>query len=206
MSISRRNSIRPFGISLALLLLQSSSLNVVLAAPSDASGTPPAASQVYSAEEVKAAYLANFIRFTKWPESAFESAASPYVIGVIGNRELEDELVALSDRQSIHERRLRIVRVRSTRELASCHLVFFESAIPTSDAPELTLKECLSAVRERPVLTVSNSPEFIAGGGIINLYRERDNLRFEIAPAHAKSSGLTLSSRLLALARIVARP
>jgi hypothetical protein len=175
-------------------------------ASTDSSTRTGAPAQTFSAEAIKAAYLTNFIRFTHWPEGAFPEKNSAFVIGVVGNRDLEDQLLGLADRQSIRERPLRILRIRSTRDLENCHVVFFESVMSTPGAPDLTMKECVDAVRGRPVLTVSDSPDFIAEGGIINLYREGENLRFEIAPHHATATKLVLSSRLLALARIIPAP
>lgn len=176
-----------------------------LSAPED-TASPSAPAQTFSAESVKAAYLTNFIRFTQWPETSFADKSAPFVIGVVGNRDLEDELLRLSDRLSVRDRPLRILRIRSARDLQNCHVVFFESVTSTSGIPDLTMSECLEAVRGRSVLTVSDSPDFIGEGGIINLYREGENLRFEIAPQHATSAGLVLSSRLLALARIISKP
>jgi hypothetical protein len=175
-----------------------------LSAPSDSPNPAPA--QIFSAEAIKAAYLTNFIRFTHWPEDVFTEKDSAFVIGVVGNRDLEDQLLRLADRQSIRERPLRVLRIRSIRDLDDCHLVFFEAVTNAPGSPDLTMKECVDALRGRPVLTVSDSPDFIPAGGMINLYREGENLRFEIAPHHASSAKLTLSSRLLALARIIPAP
>ena len=172
-------------------------------APATGDQAPVGQAQIFSAEAIKAAYIANFVRFTHWPEDTFPEKNSPFVIGVVGNRDLEDQLLRLADRLSIRERPLRVLRIRSTRDIETCHVLFFESISSVPGASDLTVKECLDAVRGRAVLTVSDSPSFIADGGMINLYREGENLRFEIAPHQAAAARLTLSSRLLALARIV---
>lgn len=179
-----------------------------IAAPAapDSSAAPAAPAQIFSAEAIKAAYIANFIRFTQWPDESFAGKDSAFVIGVVGNRDLEDQLLRMADRQSIRDRPLRVLRIRSTRDLENCHVIFFESMLSTPGAPDFTMRECLDAVRGRSVLTVSDASNFISEGGIINLYREGDNLRFEIAPHHAAAAKLVLSSRLLALARIVPAP
>ena len=61
----------------------------------------------------------------------------------------------------------------------------------------------LAGVRDRPVLTIAELPGFTDFGGIINLYRADDRLRFEVNLGAAKRAGLAISSRLLRLARIV---
>jgi hypothetical protein len=52
------------------------------------------------------------------------------------------------------------------------------------------------------VLTVSDMNGFCGGGGIIALFMEEKQIRFEINTDAAQRNGLRLSSQLLKLARI----
>lgn len=167
------------------------------AAPEEAPSGSPAA---FASEAVKAAYITHFITFTDWPADSLPEDA-PYVIGISGNRALEDELLRLADSKFIRGHRLRIVRLRNTRDLDGVHLAFFDSSTQ-AQLEALPVREALTLLRQRPVLTVSDSPAFLSLGGIINFYREKSALRFEIAPDAAREAGLVISSRLLALARI----
>jgi len=156
-----------------------------------------------SAENIKAAFLLNFMRFTDWPPAADGEFS---VLGVVGDRALEDALFALADSQTVHERRLRVVRVRSVRDALDCHLVFFGASSPTLEGSAPSPAEILAALARRPILTVGDEPGFLDLGGTINFYREGEKLRFEIAPEAVGAGGLVMSSRLLALARIARRP
>lgn len=161
---------------------------------------------VIGAEVVRAVMLFNFVRFTDWPESAM-GRNDPYVIGVAGDRTLEDELFKLAERQTIRDRRVRVVRVNSLRSLSGCHALYVGPAVRLDEAGAPGVDELLREIGNRPVLTVSDSPTFLAQGGIINVFvGDEGRLRFEIAPKHATNAGLVLSSRLLALARIVDAP
>src|SRR6185436_8299326 len=82
-------------------------------------------------------------------------------------------------------------------ELKDCEIAFI-SAI---QAPPL--RAVLFAVQGRPVLTVADTPGFAEQGVIVNFYRAGDRLRFEINLDAARRARLTISSRLLSLARIV---
>lgn len=155
---------------------------------------------IASAEAVLAAFLLNFIRFTEWPEER-ESSALPYSIGVSGSRALEDELLRLADRLLVRGRRLRVVRVKNAADLAGLHVVYVDSSA-ASQPDGLSARDALEHLRGAPVLTVSDTAGFTADGGIVRLFREEKALRFEISPEAARSAGLVLSSRLLALARI----
>jgi len=65
--------------------------------------------------------------------------------------------------------------------------------------------EYLKPVRTAPVLTVGESPDFIAQGGIINFVRDAGMMRFEIDQEAARRARLQISSRLLRLARTPVR-
>lgn len=157
------------------------------------------AAAALSPEAVKAAFLVNFVRFTDWPKGN-PAEVAPYSIGVSGNRQLEDELIRLADRQLVRGHRLRIVRIKSPADLAGLHVAYFDNA--TAEIEGVPAREALSLLRARPVLTVSDGPGFLVSGGIIRIFREDKALRFEIAPEAAREAGLVLSSRLLALANI----
>lgn len=160
--------------------------------------SPPSASAV-SPETVLAAFLINFIRFTEWPDGG-PSSVTPYSIGISGNRPLEDEILRLADRQLIRGHRLRVVRVKNVDDLNGLHVAYFDSS---DSLPEsLGARDALPLLRRAPVLTVSDAPNFTATGGIVRIFREDKALHFEIAPDAAHGAGLTLSSRLLALAKI----
>lgn len=193
-----RARIRPAAFALAALF--SFGVPPAFAAPGDPPPPPaPATSPAFAAETVKAAYLVNFIRFTEWPSPPAPDA--PFVIGIAGNRALEDELIRLADRQLVRGRRLRVVRVRSARDLEPLHLAFFDvAADAVPDMP--SAREFLPLLQRRPVLTVSDSPAFLGHGGMVQFYREESALRFAIAPDRARAVGLVISSRLLALALI----
>lgn len=202
----------PFGASAFLsgarrkLMACAMVVALALPAPGPAGEARAQSAGAYKAEAVHAGFLFNFIRFTDWPAQAL-AVNAPFVIGVAGNRALEDELLRLADKQTVRDRRVRVIRVNNVRDLAGCHVLYIGAARQPGDEAVPGADELLPGVRNRPVLTVSESPSFLAQGGIINLYvAEGAKLRFEISIDNAKASGLTLSSRLLALARIVNGP
>jgi len=82
-------------------------------------------------------------------------------------------------------------------EARSCHVLFISQ--PDTE----TLKQALERVRGLPVLTVSESSDFLRLGGMINFVVEQDRVRFEINLEAAEQHHLKLSSKLLAVARVV---
>jgi hypothetical protein len=54
-----------------------------------------------------------------------------------------------------------------------------------------------------PILTVGEGESFARNGGIINFALKNGNVRLEIDLTAAKKAGLTISSKLLAVADVV---
>src|SRR5947208_2904068 len=83
-------------------------------------------------------------------------------------------------------------------------VVFAASA---TDAHAMSnLSEVILSVRALPILTIGDTPGFAKSGGMINLILENNRVRFEVNVKAAKDADLNISSRLLALARIVQPP
>jgi hypothetical protein len=51
------------------------------------------------------------------------------------------------------------------------------------------------------ILTISETEDFIASGGMINFFREGNKFRFEINDQAARDAGLKIASKLLELGR-----
>jgi hypothetical protein len=64
----------------------------------------------------------------------------------------------------------------------------------------------LEAVRGLGVLTVGETPDFIAAGGIVGFATEQGKLYFDVNLDAAKEARLKISSILLSLARHVLNP
>jgi hypothetical protein len=99
----------------------------------------------------------------------------------------------------IKDRRVELRRVPPTGDLSACHLVF----IASDERP--WLKQILTRVAGHPIVTVADSEGFGRAGVLINLVvDEEGRVRFEISPAGAHQSELTLNAQLLRLSRAVA--
>ena len=146
---------------------------------------------------IKAGFIYNFANLVQWPSNAFAQPDSPIVIGILG----EDPFGTILDRvlagKRVNGRAFLVKRLKSVLDLKECHIVFVSSS-------ELThLAEAIHSVKGMPILTIGEIPGFAKRGGIINLVLEDNKVRFEVNVEAAKEADLNISSRLLALARIV---
>lgn len=146
---------------------------------------------------IKAAYLYNFAKFVEWPAQSFTNAQSPLVIGVFGKNPFGGELQAIARDHKINDRPIMIKAVTTVAEADKVHLLFF------SAAEDGVVAQTLAALKGAGVLTVGESEKFFAAGGMINLVREGDKVRFEINDAAAEREGLKISAQLLKLAKPV---
>ena len=149
--------------------------------------------------QLKAAFLLNFAKFVEWPPAVFAEAASPFVLGILGENPFGDALERTIRDKTINNRPLLIKEFRSGAESTNCHILFISTSEKTR------LPEILAGLRGASVLTVGETDRFNESGGIINFVRQGNKIRFQINEVAAKSAGLKLSSKLLSLASRTAR-
>ncbi|HVH09481.1 MAG TPA: YfiR family protein, partial [Gemmatimonadales bacterium] len=75
-----------------------------------------------------------------------------------------------------------------------------------SESEDERVDEILAALKNRPILTVSDAANFAQRGGIIRFVTAKSRVRLEINPDAAQGAHLTLSSKLLRLADLVTPP
>ncbi len=172
-------------------------LSPLLAAGAGLGGVARAGSREPSREyRIKAAFIYNFAKFTRWPAGSFSDSEAPLDICIYGEDPFGGALDTVAG-NIIRGRKVAVRRIAAIEASDGCHLLF----ISDSEAERLT--GILAALNDRPVLTVADMPDFARAGGIINLQTsEEDKVRFEINTGIAKRAGLKFSSKLLNLAKI----
>jgi YfiR/HmsC-like len=144
--------------------------------------------------QVKAAFLYNFAKFVKWPEAAFPAGDTPVIIGILGDDPFGPNLEMAVRNKTVNGHPVVIRRV-SPAELKQCQIVFI------ARTPKRNLAEVSAALNGVAVLTVSELDRFTDSGGMIRFVVESNKVRFEINDAAARAAGLTISSKLLNLAK-----
>ncbi len=86
---------------------------------------------------------------------------------------------------------------RDFKDLRDCNILF------VSSSEKEHIESVIDAMKGLPILTIGDAPGFAKRGGIINFMLEDNKVRFEVNVEAAKHADLTISSRLLTLARIV---
>lgn len=148
-----------------------------------------------SEEQLKAAFLYNFVRYIEWPATAFEKETSPITIGVFGNDAFANTLSTLLKEKKAHNRSFVVKKFKDVSDTTGVQIVFI-----AKDENRKTAA-IADATRKGPVLLVGEAEDFLDNGGIINVVTDNKQLRFDVHVGNAEQNKLTVSSHLLRLAR-----
>jgi hypothetical protein len=154
-----------------------------------------AAGQRASEYQLKAAFVYNFTKFIDWPGESVRSLT--FQICVLGQNPFGSELTQLTDGKVIEGHPVEVLIVTNYHLARSCQVVFI------SASENAHMKEILSALRGRSVLTVGDSQGFVDAGGMIELLVEDERMRFEVNLHAANEARLKISAKLLSLAKAV---
>ena len=165
------------------------------------SGAPRPARAQSAADEyqVKAAFLFHFAQLLVWPSSAPNAGDPSLSLCIFDDEPRRQELQSTTEGKSIGTRVFHVRLISQPQEIQGCNILFLSRDEARRQAA------ILKSLRGMPVLTVGETANFLADGGMIRFHLEDGKIRFDINLAAAESSHLQISSRLLLLATSVTR-
>jgi hypothetical protein len=144
--------------------------------------------------QVKGAFLFNFIRLVDWPAPA-SGNATPLPLCVLGESPIVGPLESLAV-TPVKGRRLVVRRLATVSDARDCEVLFI-SERATTDLDGLVRTITGS------VLTVSEIDTDERVGSVINFIVEDDRVGFDVNVQAAARAQLSISARLLSVARSV---
>ncbi len=144
-------------------------------------------------QDIKAAYLYNFIKFINWPELEQQKE---FNLCVIGDDPALEKIKSLDSRK-IHKLDLHITHLYSLNANTHCDVVFI------GESEKKFIEKIVKFYSHTPTLTVSSMEGFIHKGGMIGFITLGNIIRFDINLKQAKENQLSISSKLLELANQV---
>lgn len=162
-------------------------------------GAPSVAADVpINPSALRGVWLERFTQFIDWPEDhRVNQKGAPFELCVLEDPDFADLLTTLYVKQSIKGKPVRIHKLGADSSLANCDMLFLGTV------PPLTRDDILQRSANQPLLLVSATDGYGVAGSHINVYEEDGFLRFEINLDTIKAAGLTVSSRLLQIARVI---
>jgi hypothetical protein len=146
---------------------------------------------------VKAAFLFHFAQLVDWPADKLTGADNSLYLCTFGEDPFHGVLESTVEGKVIANRVIRIRHLMRPEDMQGCRILFLGKA-QSKSIPML-----LADLRDAPVLTVGETPGFLAAGGMICFLLQENKVRFDINLEAAQSAGLKIGSRLLVLAQNV---
>lgn len=150
------------------------------------------ASEITKADKVKAAIVYKLTKFITWPEKKQTLA-----LCIIGNGSINRELLKINHKFSMG-RRISVTHKMPTAPLEKlCDLVYIHNIKAN------VISDALNKLKNKSVLTISDSDNFVYQGGVIGLFRTGSRIQFAISQSATRNAGLSISSQLMGLAKVV---
>ncbi|MEA2239969.1 MAG: hypothetical protein QOC81_4693 [Thermoanaerobaculia bacterium] len=164
-----------------------------------AAGSPATTAQAQTAVneyQVKAAYILNFARYVEWPADVLP-ASSPLTIAIIGDDPFGGALDDLQRTKSANGHPILLRHFHWNEVITQSEIVYISSS------EDAHLPQILRFLGNQSVLTISDIDRFSLRGGIIEFRMVGNRVRFDIDRKSAIAARLSISSKLLSLARAV---
>jgi hypothetical protein len=154
----------------------------------------PAAAQMKPADyKVEAADLFNFGRFLRHSDGSVEHA-STFDICILGRDPMGRTIDDMAAHESIQNLPVRVPRITDVTGAKGCEIVFI------SIYEGERMREDLAILAGIDALTVSDIPDFLERGGMIQFVSVANHVRFSVNLNALNRSHLALSSQLLKVA------
>jgi hypothetical protein len=145
-------------------------------------------------QAVKAGFVYNVTKYVVWPSRV--SNEEHFNLCVYGDADLGGSLKSLQNKLVLNKP-IVLRRWVKSNNLEACHMVFIATN-STDDVSDL-----LQKISHLPVLTISDSPNFIDNGGMVGLVRNGTRVGFEVNLKAVRAAKLNMSAQLLKLAKSV---
>ena len=146
-------------------------------------------------DNIKVAYIYNFIRYINWPE--FNEQSEIFQVRTHEGSELKDKLKSL-EQKSVKGKPIEILLISSALDdLNGCKVLVLPKLEPSE------LKKFTDYASPSNILTVSDTVGYAKLDVMINLIGLNNKIRFEVNLNVVDSTNLTISSSLLKLAKII---
>ncbi len=140
---------------------------------------------------IQAMYIYNFTRYINWPANY---KSNDFVIGVLGQCEIVEELKVFTQGKKVGNQPISVVCFNSVEEIKQCHILY----VPHDRSEDIA--QILARVSKSNNLIVCETPGSIDAGAAISFNYVENKLKFELNSENANKYGLSVSSTLCNMA------
>jgi hypothetical protein len=143
---------------------------------------------------IHANIIYHFTKYIDWPDN---KKKEDFVIGVVGDTPLFDELKKVVANKMAGNQKIIVKRFSPSDNLFDCHILFL------SEDESSGLKKISTHTAESPILLVCEDESAASRGACINFKIESQRLKLEINKTNIQHRGLNIASELLQLGTVV---
>jgi len=143
---------------------------------------------------IHANIIYHFTKYIDWPDY---KKSGDFIIGVIGDSPLYDELIVNMSNKTVGKQKIVIKRFSSGETSFFCHILFI------GEDESSVLKKIALRTAGNPILLVSEEDGLARMGSCINFITVSDHLKLEINKNNIGQRGLSIASELLQLGKVV---
>ena len=145
-------------------------------------------------EKFKALFMYNFTKYIEWPQA---KQSGDFVIGVIGNSAIVDELNTIAQKKTVGAQAIKVKQISSADDVTKLHIVYVTEG-KSAEASALAEK-----VKGKGVVLITDKPGLASSTSGINYIKKDGKPNFEVSTKHLADSGVKVSSQLMALGTAV---
>jgi len=143
---------------------------------------------------VKANIIYRFTKYIDWPDS---KKSGDFIIGIVGETGLFDELKIFVLNKLTGSQKIVVKRFSASAQVFDCQILFI------SEDASASLKKIAAISLKMPMLIVSESDGLSHKGSCINFVIIQDRLKLEINKNNIEQRNLSIATELLNLGIIV---
>ena len=145
-------------------------------------------------EKLQTVFIYNFTKHIEWPQNM---RSGDFIIGVIGNSPITDELETLAKSRKVGNQPIVVKKYRDTDEIGSCHILY----IPPGRSGDIG--SIINQVKGYNTLIITDKKGLANAGAAINFVVDGSKQKFELKKSNATKYGLKVSSDLERLAIVI---
>jgi hypothetical protein len=143
---------------------------------------------------VHANIVYRFTKYVNWPD---DRKSGDFIIGIVGNSPLYNELKRFVANKQVGKQNLVLRQFSSSSSTFNCHILFI------SDDARKSFGKIVSTTLGEPILLVSENSGLSRKGSCINFNLSNERLQLEINKENILGRDLQIASELLSLGVIV---
>jgi hypothetical protein len=136
----------------------------------------------------------HFTKYVEWPDN---KKSGDFIIGIIGDTPLIDELNSLAQSKTANGHKIIVKTFSANQSTFNCNILFI------SEEESNCLKKVVAATAGSSILILTESKGLASKGSCINFIIVDGKLKLEINKNTIESQGLKIASELLSLGKIV---